>query len=193
MDCLLAGGARFRSSLGNHDILTDNGRPELEEPAFGMPARNYVVRRAGVRFVVANSNDFRMRWLGKALEPEVDDRWTVAVFHHPVFSAGDKHGSTPGLSEKLHGLFVDKGVDLVLTGHDHVYSVSENKEGIRYVVTGGGGARGYGCEDSDDIELCLARLHFLYVRTTDEAIAVQAVSEDGEVIDRFRVRGSEGG
>lgn len=189
MKCLLSNGVRFRASLGNHDIETDNGRSQLEEPAFGMPARNYVVRRAGVRFVVANSNDFRMAWLERALEAKEDDRWTIVVFHHPVYSAGTTHGSTPGLADKLHGLFVRNGVDLVLTGHDHVYSLSEEKEGLRYVVTGGGGARSYGCKDSPDIELCVSRFHFLYVRAGADSIKAKAVAETGEVFHRFETAG----
>lgn len=189
MNCLLSDGVRFRASLGNHDIETDNGRAQLEEPAFGMPARNYVVRRAGVRFVVANSNDFRMGWLERALQTKEGDLWTVAVFHHPVYSAGTTHGSTPGLADKLHGLFVDSGVDLVLTGHDHVYSLSEDKDGLRYVVTGGGGARSYGCKDSPDIERCVSRLHFLYVRAGEDSIKVKAVAETGEVFHRIETAG----
>lgn len=189
MDCLLSNGVRFRASLGNHDVITSNGRGELEEKAFGMPARNYVVRRAGVRFVVANSNDFRMDWLERALVAKDDDRWTIAVFHHPVYSAGTTHGSTPGLAEKLHGLFVDKGVDLVLTGHDHVYSISEDKDGLRYVVTGGGGASSYGCKESPDIELCVSRLHFLFVRAGEASIKVKAVGVGGQVFHRFETPG----
>lgn len=189
MKCLLSNGVRFRASLGNHDIETDNGRSQLEEPAFGMPARNYVVRRAGVRFVVANSNDFRMAWLQRALESKEGDLWTIVVFHHPVYSAGTTHGSTPGLADKLHGLFVENGVDLVLSGHDHVYSISEDKDGLRYVVTGGGGARSYGCKESPDIELCVSRFHFLYVRAGEDSIKAKAVADTGEVFHRFETTG----
>lgn len=189
MSCLLENGVRFRASLGNHDVATDDGRPELEEPAFGMPARNYVVRRGGVRFVVANSNDFRMQWLQRALQAKEGDRWTIAVFHHPVFSAGATHGSTPGLADKLHGLFTQAGVDLVLTGHDHVYSVSKEQDGIRYVVTGGGGAASYGCKAVPEIDLCMSRLHFLYLRATEDAIKVKAIAPTGAVIDRFETPG----
>lgn len=189
MDCLLSEGVAFRSSLGNHDIMTDNGRGELEEAAFGIPARNYVVRRAGVRFVIANSNDFRMRWFRRALKPAEGDRWTIAVFHHPVYSGGTEHGATPGLAGELHRLFVAKGVDLVLNGHDHVYSVSRKKEGVTYVVTGGGGARRYGCGSSPDIKLCLSRLHFLYVRAADDRLRVRAVAKSGDVLHRFATQG----
>ena len=189
MDCLLSNGVRFRSSLGNHDIETANGRFQIEEDAFGMPARNYVVRRAGVRFVVVNSNDLRMDWIETALQPKEGDRWTVVVFHHPVYSAGSEHGSTPGFADKLHSLFVENGVDLVLTGHDHVYSLSEDKDGLRYVVTGGGGARSYGCKDSPDIELCLSRLHFVYVRVAEDVIKVKAVAKSGAIIHRFETAG----
>src|SRR3990170_4854167 len=57
MACLLDNGVEFHASLGNHDIVTNNGRPEIEEPAFGMKKRNYVVREGGVRIVLVDSNN----------------------------------------------------------------------------------------------------------------------------------------
>ena len=61
--CLLNHGVRWRSALGNHDVITDGGNPELNEPAFGMKSRNYVVRLSGVRVVVLDSNFIRRPWL----------------------------------------------------------------------------------------------------------------------------------
>jgi hypothetical protein len=73
--------------LGNHDIVTNNGSPELDEPAFGMHRRNYVVRASGVRFVFANSNGIRKKWLRRVTRVEGGDNWTVVSFHHPVLFA----------------------------------------------------------------------------------------------------------
>ena len=91
LDSLFDREVRFRATLGNHDIITRNGRPELNEARFGMNGRNYVVREGGVRFVMVDSNDLRRRWLRGALQAEEGDRWTVVVFHHPVYSSS-KHG-----------------------------------------------------------------------------------------------------
>ncbi|MGI8407680.1 MAG: metallophosphoesterase family protein [Actinomycetota bacterium] len=188
--CLFSNAVNFHSSLGNHDILTENGRPEIEEPRFGMLARNYVVRRAGVRFVMANSNSFNLPWLRDATRSRVGDRWTIVVFHHPVYSSGE-HGSTPGLSATLRPIFESNGVDLVLNGHDHLYSTSRSVKGIRYVVTGGGGARLYGCGDHDEpkVAFCRSRYHFLDVTVGLDDLVIKAVPPFGRPFHRFSTRG----
>jgi hypothetical protein len=186
--CLLDGGVRFRATLGNHDVITDNGAPELNEPAFGMKARNYVVRKGGVRFLMVDSNTLRKRWLRRRLPAEEGDRWTVVAFHFPVFSSGP-HGSTPGFRPSLHRMFRRHGVDLVLTGHDHHYEVTKKLKGIRYVVTGGGGAELYPCGKSWFTARCHKRHHFLYVRAGDERIRVTAVPPNGDPFHIFRTRG----
>jgi hypothetical protein len=185
--CLLDGGVRWRSALGNHDVVTDGGEPELNEPAFGMRGRNYVERVSGVRFVIANSNEIRRGWLRRKLGAEDGDLWTVVSFHHPVFSPGE-HGSTPGFADWMPKLFARKGVDLVVNGHDHLYGVTKAVRGVRYVVTGGGGASLYDCHDEPKVVLCKERHHFLYVKVTDDAMTVRAVPATGKVFDRFLIR-----
>jgi hypothetical protein len=184
--CLLNRGVRWRSVLGNHDVVTDNGQPELDEPAFGMPKRNYVRRISGVRFVMVNSNDIRVEWLRRKLDDENGDQWTVVSFHHPVFSPGE-HGSTPGYAEWMPKLFARKGVDLVVNGHDHLYGVTKPVRGVRYVVTGGGGASQYECHDEPKVVVCKERYHFLYVRVTNSELVVRAVPAKGRVFHSFRI------
>jgi hypothetical protein len=187
--CLLDHGVRFRATLGNHDVLTRDGRPEINEPAFGMCARNYVVRKKGVRFVFADSNGINRDWLRRALTAEKGDRWTIVAFHHPVFSSGTGHGSTPGFRPGLPRMFRRKGVDLALAGHDHVYSVSNRLGGIRYVVTGGGGAPLYGCADRWFTAQCVARHHFLSVTVRSGGVTVKAVPPSGRPFHEFRTAG----
>lgn len=186
--CLFDAGVRFRAVLGNHDVLTRNGRPELNEPAFGMKRRNYVVRTNGVRFVMVDSNELRRDWLRKALRAEAGDRWTIAVFHHPVRSSGE-HGSTPGF-ETLPKLFARRGVDLVLNGHDHNYEATVPLRRIRYVVTGGGGAVIRPCgEPGWFTDVCRSRYHFLFVTTGPGSVKVRAVAPSGR---RFHVFSTQG-
>lgn len=179
--CLFDEGVEFHASLGNHDVMTRRGRPQINEPAFGMPKRNYVLRVGGVRFVVADSNSLDREWLSDALRTRPLDRWTVVVFHHPVFSPGSHpdRGSTPGFRPGLPLMFRERDVDLVLNGHDHLYAATESLRRIRYVVTGGGGAGLYPCGDAWFSERCASRFHFLYVSAGPEEIVVRAVPEQG--------------
>lgn len=187
--CLLTRGARFRASLGNHDVYTRNGRPELNEPAFGMKGRNYVVRRNGVRLVFVNSNRLRLRWLRRALSGRRNNRWKIVVFHHPVYSPGHEHGPTPGFRRLLNPIFRAKGVDLVLNGHDHIYAVTKPIKRIRYVVTGGGGRSLYHCRPAWFSRRCRSRYHFTFVRVGLRRISVRAVPARGRLLHRFKTRG----
>ncbi|HJR46012.1 MAG TPA: metallophosphoesterase [Actinomycetota bacterium] len=192
-DCLLDAGVRFHATLGNHDIITDNGRPELEEPAFGFvnERRNYVFRQDGVRFVMADSNNMRFDWLRSALRTQPGDRWTVVAFHHPVYATGS-YGPTPGFTPRLPRMFRRKGVDLVLNGHEHQYSVTEELRGIRYAVTGGGGASIRPCgEPAWFTNVCLERFHFLEVLATQEQIEVRAIGPRGRPFHRFTTDGRD--
>jgi len=188
-DCLFDAGVRWRAVLGNHDVVTDDGRPELREPAFGMKARNYVLRKRGVRFVMWDSTTSDREWLRAHVGEETGDRWTVVSFHHPVFTPGP-HGNTPGYRPGLPRLFARKGVDLVVNGHDHLYALMPAKRKVRYVVTGGGGAGLYPCEDPEIAAVCIERHHFLYTVVGDERIRVRAVPISGRPFHRFTTRGS---
>jgi len=186
--CLIENDVRFHASLGNHDVMTDNGFHELNEPFLGMgEERNYIVRRGGVRFVIADSNSLDLDWLRGNLTAGKGDRWTVVAFHHPVLSPGSSHGSTPGFLARLAPLFSERGVDLVLNGHDHIYAATREVRGVRYVVTGGGGAPLYGCEELDVAEECIAEHHFLYVSVERERLTVTAVGVDGESLHSFEI------
>jgi 3',5'-cyclic AMP phosphodiesterase CpdA len=186
--CLLRRGVRFRATLGNHDVQTRNGRPELRARAFGMKGRNYVVRRNGVRLVFVNSPRLRLRWLRRALSGR-RHRWKIVIFHHPVYSPGIEHGSTPGFRRLLNPIFRAKGVDLVLNGHDHLYAVTHPIKRIRYVVTGGGGRSLYTCGRAWFSRRCRSRYHFTFVRVGLRSISIRAVPARGRILHRFWTRG----
>lgn len=187
-DCLIDGGVLFHASLGNHDVMTDNGFHVMNEPLLGMNGkRNYVVQIGGVRFVIADSNDLDVDWLSEEIRTEAGDRWTVVVFHHPVFSMGTTYGSTAEFVEELAPLFTEQGVDLVLNGHEHLYSATRDVDGVRYVVTGGGGAPLYGCGELDVGELCEEQHHFVYVEVGPERMEVSAVPIEGPPFHTFTI------
>jgi 3',5'-cyclic AMP phosphodiesterase CpdA len=182
---------RFHASLGNHDVLTEGGRPEIENDAFGMKGRYYAWRLGPVRFVVLDSNELdaeQLAWMSKRLERARPAPWTVVVFHHPVHSGGTEHGPTEGFAELFGPRFEDAGVDLVLNGHDHVYSRADSG-GVTYIVTGGGGAGLYNCRDElvEPVEKCVAEHHFLEINASREALTVMALDRNEGLIDRYEV------
>jgi 3',5'-cyclic AMP phosphodiesterase CpdA len=191
-DCLFDEGVSFRAVLGNHDVVTNDGKPELNEPRFGMDGHRYRWRLGPVRFLMFDSNRTgrrAMRWLRTRLTDASGAPWTIVVMHHPVYSGGTGHGHTPGFANKFAGRFAYRGVDLVLHGHDHVYSRAR-KRGVTYVVTGGGGAGLYGCADPlpKPVKTCESEHHFLDLRATKESLSVTAVAVDGTVLERVDVR-----
>jgi 3',5'-cyclic AMP phosphodiesterase CpdA len=92
----------------------------------------------GVRFFALDSNYMdqeQMQWLEKELKASGSD-WKIAFFHHPLYSSAGRHGSDTALRDQLEPLFLKYSVDLVLTGHDHVYERVKPQKGISYFVIG---------------------------------------------------------
>jgi predicted phosphodiesterase len=121
---------------GNHEYnrLAENGKRRLAvqwRPQFAFPENgvegldetNYVLDVQGVRIVALNSNrkiEPQAAWLDSVLTAETG-RWTVATFHHPVFSSSEGRNN-PELREAWRPILEKHQVDLVLQGHDHTYA-----------------------------------------------------------------------
>jgi hypothetical protein len=104
-------------------------------------------------------------------------RWQIPFSHHPPYCAGPKHGSTPGLVERLVPLFREAGVSLMLSGHEHNFQYSI-VDGIHYVISGAAGK--LRSEPPTDFETAGTRAwasagHFLIVDANEECIRVHPV------------------
>lgn len=109
--------------------------PNDQNVAHGM---YYSFDYGDVHFTVLNTGDTQeteewgltteqQNWLKKDLL-STDRRWKIVAMHNPLYSPG-KYGSLADynfvaliLRKQLNEVFSQCGVDLVLTGHDHVYS-----------------------------------------------------------------------
>jgi hypothetical protein len=143
-------------SAGNHEYgrgpqgkaLTPHWRAQFTLPengVAGLEESNYFIDIQGVRVVSLNSNEKlaeQTEWLDKllAVNPQ---KWTVATFHHPVFSAARGRDNRE-VREAWQPLFDKYAVDLVMTGHDHTYArtnlttgtnVRSGRAGTVYVVS----------------------------------------------------------
>lgn len=181
---------RIAGALGNHDIRVQGGRYEFDE--LRMPSRYYKRRIGDVAFVVLDSNAVgrtQTAWLRRALA-QVTARWTVVAFHHPAFSCGAYRGH-PGVVERWVPVFERYDVDLVLAGHDHNYQRFRPRNGVRYIVHGGGGASLYPiarCPAGYPRRAVARRVHgWLYLRSTGTGLRIKAVRPDGTVLDAFTI------
>jgi 3',5'-cyclic AMP phosphodiesterase CpdA len=135
---------------GNHEYARDeNGVRRLSSlwrPHFTLPAGDiegleetvYFVDYQGVRIVSVNSNERleeQTGWLNRVLASN-PNRWTVVVFHHPVFSTKEGRDNKD-LRDLWKPLFDRHRVDLVLTGHDHSYGRGRNLPAGVTEVAGG--------------------------------------------------------
>jgi hypothetical protein len=185
-------GLRVAGVLGNHDYETGRGRYELK--TLGMPG-SYYTRRLGdgeVQLFFLDSNAITSRqtaWLEQQLSESVAT-WKIAVFHHPPYTCGGHSGSSSVIREWVP-LFEDYGVQLVLSGHDHNYQRFAARNGVTYVVDGGGAAGLYrlrSCPRSYPRRVAALYQHgFLSVSATDEQLDVYAVDMRGRATDRLRL------
>jgi 3',5'-cyclic AMP phosphodiesterase CpdA len=134
---LLDAGVKFYASLGNHDHRSNDAYP-----LFNMHGERYYTFATGsVRFLALDSNlldPLQLTWVETTLR-SAGEPWKIAYFHHPLYSDGGRHGSEVELRVKLEPFFVRYGVNVVYSGHDHVYERLVPQKGITYFVAGASG------------------------------------------------------
>jgi 3',5'-cyclic AMP phosphodiesterase CpdA len=183
---LLDAGVKFYAALGNHDA-----REQRYYKLFNMDGKLYYSLKApneSVRFFMLDSTypvPEQIEWLEKELKGSNED-WKIAVFHHPLYSSGDRHGSDIRLRDALEPLFVKHNVSVVLTGHDHFYERVKAQKGITYFVVGSGGQLRKGNIDrtsgltASGFDTDLA---FMAVEIAGDEMFFNAISRQGAVVD----------
>jgi hypothetical protein len=168
----------WAATIGNHDVggkayeqhlFTPNTDRSAAYYANGQPASNtsggdYWFMYKDVLFIDLNSNSYATAQGGGGDEAHVayvsdvvknhgaDAKYTVLVYHHAIYSAAShaKDGDNKVRRVDFPTAFSKLGVDLVLQGHDHVYTRSyeikngakanpDEKPGQDEVFTGPGG------------------------------------------------------
>ena len=184
---LLAAGVPFHAVLGNHDIRTANGDPQVAYKPFGMQGRFYNLRRGPVEFFLLDTNgkadwQRQVSWLRSVLARSTAP-WKVVVGHHPVYSSGF-YGNDPGLQEKLAGLMRKHGVQLYINGHEHNYERSVPIDGITYLVVGGGGASLRPVIPTAQSATASSVFSFAELEATPRELTITAWDKSGRQIDR---------
>ncbi|HTQ09922.1 MAG TPA: metallophosphoesterase [Fimbriimonadaceae bacterium] len=184
---------------GNHDYGGSFYRDRINIPPQYGNAEHYFFNDGRWHFI-SLSVDLHMpygpgteqyNWLVADLKEAQAAKKDIAVFFHvPPYSIGG-HGSDLKVRAALCPLFKKYGVSLVMNGHDHLY-YRTIRDGITYVVSGGGGAPLYpALPGTGNIpgDKWLAANHIVVLDADGDHLHAVALKPDGSKFDTFDVNG----
>jgi|GEM_PF-30754 len=196
----VVGNHEVMGTKGNGDFLAhfnqpDNGIDSLKGTQFSFDYKD-------VHFVVLNSEyDYEEQadWLADDLA-NTDKKWKIAVFHRGPYGS---YYDTEIVRELWTPIFDQYGVDLVLSGHDHLYlrtfpmnggSATQEGEGTVYVVGGSSGPKFYGKTDRPWTEVIFDEMTQIYSAIEIDGDMLKLTAKtvtDGRFVDEFVIMKGE--
>lgn len=181
---------RFFPCLGNHDLMTENGKPYFDYFTLPGNERYYDFTWGSLHFFALNSSDsepdgvgassIQAKWLKAGLASSTSD-WNIVYMHYPPYSSGT-HGST----DWTRWPYGEWGADAVLAGHDHTYE-RLTEDGLTYFVNGLGGNGRY--DFAHILEGSQVRYNGDYgamrVEATNKNIQFEFINREDEVVDSY--------
>jgi predicted phosphodiesterase len=181
---LLDAGVKFYACLGNHDTSDET----MYKPFNMNGQRYYSFKKGDVQFFVLDSNYMdatQLNWVQQQLSASTA-KWKIAYFHHPLYSDGRFHGPDVDLRNQLMPLFEKYGINVVMSGHDHVYERFKPEGGIYFFLVGNSGELRYGnLRKGSDIMASGFDTDrtFMMVEISGDKIYFQTISRTGQTVD----------
>ena len=139
------------TNVGNHETYAGNqhysynfNMPNESErgvvDSTGDKSGDYWYTYNGVLFMSLNSNDMstseHKAFMEDAIAQNPDADWKIVTFHHSTYSVASHTQDADILQRRseLPPVFSELGVDLVLMGHDHVYTRTLLMDGVNPVT-----------------------------------------------------------
>ena len=197
----MLGSVPLYPSCGNHDLGATGADQRTFEDLFPIaraPGAGYwySVDVGDVHVALLDSNRYddpaQKVWLEQDLA-QARARGAKTLFaatHHGPWSRGP-HGGNPIAKAELVPILAKYGVAMLFAGHDHIYQRGEAL-GLRYMVSGGGGAPLYpivckpelaGCDPDDGAALAVPEHHYVVVDVTGAKVRVCPKRLDGSPLE----------
>lgn len=187
-------------SIGNHEQDGANYLAYFREPGahrFFYSCDIGPVHIVSLDYRSAKAGDEQFAFVARDLEASKAP-WKIVVLHAPMFNFGG-HRSLWG-HEAYLPLFRKTNVDLVLSGHSHLYErfrplVPKDSPGawaIQHVTTGGGGAPLSPAIADPSIVHAASIHHFVLFTATRRRIDARTIAIDGKEIDTFSLSKENG-
>ena len=188
-------------AVGNHEYKKYKDKPrtlsKFWRPQFTLPENgisgleetNYRIDYQGTRFVVLNSNkkiEPQARWLEMVLKRN-SNIWTVVVLHHPVYPS-IRGRDNKRVRKHWEPLFEKFKVDLVLQGHDHVYSRGHRPGKVTgpVYVTSVSGPKMYNLARAEWMDRAGGNMQlFQIVSISPKVLNYKSITVTGEIYDAF--------
>jgi 3',5'-cyclic AMP phosphodiesterase CpdA len=180
---LLDRGVKFYAAIGNHDRDL-----QIHFKPFNMGDKDhYSFDQGNARFVALNSNHpndaEQIKWLDTVFN-DAGDKWRICFFHHPLYSSG-QHSSEGRdvIRPAFERALVRNRVNVVFSGHEHLYERTRPMQGIVYIVSGGGGRSLYKVRPSDFTEVGISEHHFMVAEVAGDRLFFEAINHQQQVLD----------
>ena len=180
---LLDRGVKFYATLGNHDRDL-----EIHFKPFNMgDGDRYSFDQGNARFVAINSNHpadpLQLKWFDQVYA-DAGTKWRIAFFHHPLYSSGQHAAEGRDvIRPALEPALIRNHVDVVFTGHEHLYERIKPQHEIKHFVSGGGGRYLYDYKPSAFDEVGLSEHHFMVAEIAGDRLFFEAITHTQQVID----------
>jgi hypothetical protein len=180
---LLDRDVKFYAAIGNHDRDL-----EIHFKPFNMQdSDRYTFDQGNARFVALNSNHpadpQQINWLDTVFAG-AGDKWRICFFHHPLYSSGQHAAeSAEVIRPALEAALVRNRVDVVFSGHEHLYQRIKPQKGITYFVSGGGGRYLYKVQPRPYDEVAVSDHHFMVAQVAGDRLFFEAISHSQRVLD----------
>lgn len=206
----LIGNKLILHAQGNHDVASASYYQNI----FDLPKNNtpqtelyYSVDYGETIFICLNSESpsdvTQYNWLKSTLAANASKKWKIISFHRPFYTVGPHAGEMDAYWNTWFKAFDDYGVDLILTGHDHLYErfkpINRNvsttspvanygslpTEGRCQVVCGGAGAPLYTAGSSSFLQAFKSDYHYVMFDVTSTSMCGTVYDDTNVAIDNF--------
>lgn len=170
----------YYAAKGNHD----RGKKGLFEKEMGLTQPYYDRILGTIHFFFLDSNSLKadqLTWLEQTAAKSTAMH-KIAVFHHPAYSlVVYRQKEAESVRVKLEDLLLKHKFCAALCGHDHHFYTTVRK-GLRWVITGGGGAPLYPQDEkfAQAGDLFRRFHHFILCRVEERKITARVFDPDGQ-------------
>jgi predicted phosphodiesterase len=143
--------------------------------------------------VDGSPGSLQYEWLVQDLIDNQDKPWIFVFMHNPMFHV---HPFRPVYEERYywHPLFMEYGVDMVFSGHDHYYlrthpigRMGALEKSVVYFTVAGGGAPLYTGIDKPFKAFFLRDYHYSILDIDAEKIVLKGIDIEGKLFDSYEV------
>jgi len=171
----------YISVIGNHDVWNPLSQ-QIYRRRYGLEYFSW--NHKGCHFIALDSEipgqqgritGEQLQWLKEDLAEATSARRIFVFLHAPLWTwPPDANQKDNAWNRDVHPLLAAAGVDTVFAGHTHQYALYPARDGVRYLITGGGGA-----ELRGGYALAGEFFHFVDVSVKDRTVNLKVVTADG--------------